>query len=201
MHKRMIVGLVVVALVGGAALSGCETVQSNPKTALGAGAGAATGAVVGGLAGHGTGAVVGGLVGALAGGAVGQYLDRKDKNAGQAAADTSYNPSQGDYVSVQSIQAQPTQIQPGGTVNLQSTYTVLTPNANQPVNVQETRQVLFNGQVVANTSGTFPRTNGTYTTNLPITLPPSAAPGTYQVNTLVAMNGKQDEKSTTFIVR
>src|SRR5512141_1975351 len=139
MHTRWISAALVLTLTGGLALSGCSTVEENPKTALGAGAGAAGGALLGGLAGRGTtGAVVGGLLGALAGGAVGQYLDRKDKDRPQAVSDTSYTPTQGNYVSVQAVQAQPTQVPPGGTVNLQTTYTVLTPNPTQTVNVQET---------------------------------------------------------------
>ena len=200
--RRILSGVVIVSLAGGLAASGCTAVEQNPKTALGAGVGAAGGAVVGGLAGRGTtGAVVGGLLGALAGGAVGQYLDRKDKDRSQAAADTSYTPSQGNFVDVTPVEAQPAQVRPGGSVNLQATYTVLTPDPNQTVTVQETREVRYNGQVVANTSGNFSRPNGTYTSSLPITLPPSAGRGTYQVTTTVAMADKQGQGTTTFVVQ
>ncbi|MFB3818293.1 MAG: glycine zipper domain-containing protein [Candidatus Methylomirabilales bacterium] len=202
MRKRIVSGVVMLSLVGGMAVSGCSTVEQNPKTALGAGVGAAGGAVVGGLAGRGaTGAVVGGLLGALAGGAVGQYLDRRDKDRTQAAADVSYNPAQGTLVDVTQVQAQPAQVQPGGSVNLQATYTVLTPDPNQTVTVQETREVRYNGQVVANTSGTFSRPNGTFTSTLPITLPPTAGRGTYQVTTVVAMGDKRDQGTATFVVQ
>jgi hypothetical protein len=194
--------VVVVTLVGGLALSGCSTIEENPKTALGAGVGAAGGAVVGGLAGGGsTGALVGGLLGALAGGAVGQYMDRKDKDGSQAAADTGYTPTQGNVVDVQRVEAQPATVQPGSAVNLNTTFTVLTPDANRAVPVQETRQVRYNGQVVADTSGTFNRQNGTFTSSLPITLPPNAQRGTYQVTTTVAMGDKQDTGTTTFVVQ
>jgi hypothetical protein len=200
--RRLASGVVMLTLVGGLALSGCSTIEENPKTALGAGVGAAGGAVVGGLAGGGsTGAVVGGLLGALAGGAVGQYMDRKDKDGSQAAADTGYSATQGNLVDVQRVEAQPSAVQPGTSVNLNTTYTVLTPNPNQTVPVQETRQVTHNGQVVANTSGTFQRQNGTFTSSLPITLPSNAQRGTYQVTTTIAMGDKQDTGTATFVVQ
>jgi hypothetical protein len=145
--------------------------------------------------------VVGGLLGALAGGAVGQYLDRRDRDRTQAASDVGYNAAQGNLVDVQRVEAQPTTVQPGGSVNLNTTYTVLTPDPNQNVQVQETRQVMYNGQVVANTSGTFSRANGTFTSTLPITLPSNASKGTYQVTSTVAMGDKQDSASSTFVVR
>jgi outer membrane lipoprotein SlyB len=93
--------VVVLALAMTLGLSGCETVRENPKTAIGAGAGAAGGAVVGGLIGRGTtGVVVGGLLGALAGGAIGQYLDRQDRSRDQAIEDTDDTQAQGNVVRV-----------------------------------------------------------------------------------------------------
>ena len=63
----------VLVLIGGMTfLNGCESIEraikANPKTAVGAGAGGAGGALIGGLASGGTGALVGGLAGVLAGG-------------------------------------------------------------------------------------------------------------------------------------
>ena len=105
-------------------LTGCETVQENPKTAIGAGVGAAGGAVGGGLIGRGTtGVVVGGLLGGLAGGAIGYYLDRQDRTHAQAAQATSYDPAQGDVVRVEQVRATPSPVRIGGTVNLMTTYT------------------------------------------------------------------------------
>ncbi len=199
--KRVVTGAVVLAFIGGLALAGCSSVEQNPKTALGAGAGAAGGALIGGLAGHGTGAVVGGLLGGLAGGAVGQYLDRRDKNASQAASDSGYTPANGNLVRVDRVEAQPTAVRPGASVNLSTTYTVLSPSPDQSQAVQETQQVMYNGQVVANTNRTFSEPNGTYTSTLPLTLPPSAARGTYQVTTTIAMAGQQNSGSTTFVVQ
>ncbi|MEM9140473.1 MAG: OmpA family protein [Pseudomonadota bacterium] len=64
-----------------AALVGCQTVQDNPNTAIGAGLGAAAGAALGTLVGGNDrrNALVGAGIGLLAGAAVGQYLDQQQR--------------------------------------------------------------------------------------------------------------------------
>ncbi|HSB68161.1 MAG TPA: glycine zipper domain-containing protein [Candidatus Methylomirabilis sp.] len=194
--------VLLVVLSSALGLGGCETIQENPKTAVGAGVGAAGGALAGGLIGRSTtGVVVGGLVGALAGGAIGQYMDRQDRTAAQAASDTGYKPAQGTVVRVERVQTDPVSVPPGGTVNLAMTYTVLTPNPNQSVTVSETREVRHNGALVANPTTSFARTSGTFTSALPITLPAGAARGSYEVTTTVAVSDRSSRGVTTFLVR
>ncbi|MEM7744575.1 MAG: OmpA family protein [Pseudomonadota bacterium] len=64
------------------ALVGCQTVQDNQRTAVGAGLGAATGAALGTLVGGDDrrNALVGAGIGLLAGAAVGQYLDQQERD-------------------------------------------------------------------------------------------------------------------------
>lgn len=186
--KRFTLSLLLVVLVTGLGVGGCATIQENPKTAIGAGAGAAGGALLGGLIGRNTtGVVVVGLVGSLAGGAIGYYLDRQDKTAAQAAADTGYQPSQGIVVRVHRVVTEPAAVAPGGIENLGVTYTILIPTPNQTILVGETREVRHNGALVANPTTQFTRPNGTFTSALPITLPADAARGTYEVTTTVTV--------------
>lgn len=199
---RSIAAVMIVALVVTLGGSGCQTISENPKTAVGTGVGAAGGVLLGGLIGRNTtGVVVGGLLGALAGGAIGYYLERQDKTAEQARADTGYQPAQGIVVRVERVQTDPTAVSPGGTVGLGVTYTILTPNANQTVTVNETREVRTNGALVANPTTSFTRTNGTFTSALPITLPAGAARGTYEVTTTVTVGDRSSRGLTTFMVR
>jgi hypothetical protein len=192
----------VVVLVTTLGLSGCATMEENRKTTVGAGAGAVGGALLGGLIGRNTtGVVVGGLLGALAGGAIGQYMDRQDKSAAQAKAETNYTPAQGIVVRVDSVQVDPTSVTPGGTANLGATYTVLTPTANQNISVRETREVRHNGVMVANPTTQFTRQSGTYTSALPVTLPAGAARGTYEVLTTVLVGDRSSRGMSTFTVR
>jgi surface antigen len=191
----------LIGLVTAAAVTGCETVQENPKTAIGAGVGAAGGAVVGGLIGHGTtGVVVGGLLGTLAGGAIGQYLDRQDRTRAQAAQATGYDPAQGDVIRVEQVQATPSSVSTGGTVNLVTTYTVLTPQADRSVAVRETREVRHNGVLVANPTTEFSRQGGTFTSAVPITLPASTGKGNYEVTISVAVGDRLSRGTTNFTV-
>jgi surface antigen len=199
---RSTAAVLIIVLMATLGFGGCATIQENPKTAVGTGVGAAGGALLGGLIGRSTtGVVVGGLLGALAGGAIGQYMDRQDRTAAQAAADTGYQPTQGTVVRVDRVQADPASVPPGGTVNLAATYTVLTSNANQQVTVNETREVRHNGALVANPTTAFTRPNGTFTSALPIALPAGAGRGTYEVTTTVAVGDRSSRGLTTFVVR
>lgn len=79
----------VLALVcGSMLLAGCETIQQNPRTAAGAGAGALGGAAVGTLFGGDDrrNALIGAGIGMLAGAAVGQYLDQQQRELEQNLA-------------------------------------------------------------------------------------------------------------------
>ncbi len=84
MRKILIAATCCVALVG------CETVQDNQRTAIGAGAGAAAGAALGTLVGGNDrrNALVGAGIGLLAGAAVGQYLDQQQSDLQMSLAGT-----------------------------------------------------------------------------------------------------------------
>jgi|ERR1051326_5850575 hypothetical protein len=193
--------LLVLILMVSLGSAGCATVTEHEKTTIGAGAGAAGGALVGGLISRNTtGVVVGGLIGALAGGGIGYYLERRDATRPQAIAATGYSPAQGNLVRVDSVQADPTQVRPGQTVNLAITYTVLTPNADQSYLVRETREVRHDGVLVANPTTEFYRSNGAFTSALPITLPATAGRGAYEVTTTVSIADRLSHGGTTFSV-
>ena len=68
----------IIAATASLALVGCQTVNENQNTAIGAAAGAAVGAAAGLLVGGDDrrNALVGAGIGLLAGAAVGQYLDQ-----------------------------------------------------------------------------------------------------------------------------
>jgi hypothetical protein len=190
-----------------------ETVRQHPGTVAGAGVGVAGGAVVGGLAGGTKGAVIGGLLGGLAGGVIGNYFERRDDAATQVASAPApttspapsqpspvYRPDDGPGVRMDRVQMVPAIVPPGGTVNLGATYTVLTPSDEWLV-VRETREVRHLGELVANPTTNVARTNGTYTTSLPITLPGTASRGPYEVTTTVVMGDRRASQTTTFRVQ
>ena len=72
------------------ALAGCQTVQDNQNTAIGAAAGAAIGAAAGTLVGGNDrrNALIGAGIGLLAGAAVGQYLDQQQRDLEAGLAGT-----------------------------------------------------------------------------------------------------------------
>ena len=79
-RNTLLAGVCCVALVG------CQTIQDNPNTAVGAGVGALVGAAAGTLVGGDDrrNALIGAGIGLLAGAAIGGYLDQQERelNAG-----------------------------------------------------------------------------------------------------------------------
>jgi hypothetical protein len=217
MHMR---ALFLIAILG-IGLAGCqaasrtgdvvgETVREHPETVVGTGVGAAGGAVVGGVVGGTKGAIVGGLLGGLAGGVIGNYVERRDDGATSTSSTPSTPappPASGQAqpdgetgLRMDRVQMVPNVVPPGGTVNLGATFTVFGP-PNQLVDVRETREVRHRGELVANPTAQVSRTRGTYTTSLPITLPATAAPGSYEVTTTVALGDRQASQTSTFQVQ
>ncbi len=187
------------------AFAGCETIQETyedrPGATVGAGVGAATGAAAGAVFGDSAGAtVVGGLLGALVGGAVGHYAYDKQQDRDETAQAIDYRPEQGTVVNVRAVSTSPDTVSPGGTVQLQTTYAVVPPPAEQSVEVREVRQILHNGQVVGSPEVTVQRSGGTYTSTVPLQLPAGAEEGVYTVRTTVETNGVRDTGETTFRV-
>jgi hypothetical protein len=179
-----------------------QTVRDRPKTTIGAGAGVLGGAVVGGIIGGNRGALIGGLLGGLAGGAVGHYLDQQEKTRAQTSSQYAYSPSQGIRLNIETLRANPGSLAPGETVNINLTYAVLTPSEEQQVLVKETREILVNGTLVGQTSIDISREGGTWRSTVPITLPATAAPGTYRVVASVETAGsKKNVAETSFRVQ
>ena len=88
-HRRLSVAVTVAA----ALVVGCAT-ERQTQTAIGTGAGAATGAVVGGAMGGGRGAAVGAVVGGGLGAAAGYNWDLIKEKLGMATKDTGVQVSQ-----------------------------------------------------------------------------------------------------------
>lgn len=182
-------------------LPGCDFLREHKKAAVGAGLGALAGAGIGYAVGEKEGALAGALLGALAGGAYGEYLHRKDKSAQQTYRDRGYQPNEGVKVEVIGAGAEPNTVAPGQQVTLEATYALMAPNVNQEINVLETRLVTLNGVEVARKPVQIARTPGTYTSKVPLVLPPTATRGTYQYSVTVAAAGQSSQLDSAFAVR
>jgi outer membrane lipoprotein SlyB len=195
---------VVLLLAGVALLNGCETIEraikDNPKTAVGAGAGGAGGAIIGGLAGATQGAVIGGLAGALAGGVIGNLLDRQERTRAATAETIAYSEEKGNVVRIEEVSLNPQSIRPGETVNVNVQYAIITRVGTEPVRVREIRNIYYKGELVGNPVVVVERPDGTYWSTLPIKLPASATPGRYEVEVGVEMNGTLDRWESRFTV-
>ena len=204
---RNTVRFVIVLALLGAFLPGCATTDStlggHKGAAIGAGTGAVGGAVIGGLVGGREGAVAGGLLGALAGGLIGNYYDQKEKGLAETRkAHADYNAAKGTRLRIEKVRATPSPVRPGGTVQIDVTYAVLTPAEGILVPVRETREILFSGSKVGETSVNIEREGGTWRSVVSVTLPADARPGNYRVIASVEFRGGgKDLKETAFRVQ
>jgi len=182
---------------------GCANVMEEHRgAAVGAGAGGAVGGVMGAVIGHGTGAVVvGALAGALLGGAIGHFGYDQEKTREQTAKTYSYKESQGTVLRIENLKATPATVRPGESVELKMTYAVLHDSPNTKVAVTEIREITFKGDLVGRPEVKVEHADGTYTTSVPLQVPPSAENGTYKVRATVESQYAKDAREITFTVR
>lgn len=209
-RKWLAIALVVVFTVS---LVGCATESGyySPEQSAGAGAlgGAATGAALGAIIGAATGnPATGAWVGAAAGGllgGVGGDLYAQHRNSeiasSQAAAEEHNYQGQGNVVTVDSTSATPSTVSPGQQVNLEMTYTILTPS-NAPESLTLVREIRFNGQMLGSPyQTTVSNANGTYSDNVSYSLPSNASPGNYTVTSRVVSSAGTSQKEAYFTVQ
>ncbi|MGO9619827.1 MAG: YMGG-like glycine zipper-containing protein [Desulfobaccales bacterium] len=196
------------------ALAGCMTESGyySPGESAGAGAlgGAATGAALGAIIGAATGApATGAWIGAAAGGlvgGVGGYLYAENRNSeiasSQAAAQSyNYNPSQGNLVKIDRVSVNPSVAHPGQQVNLETNYTILTPD-NNPASVNLVWEVRYGGQLMGQPyQTTVNNANGSFTDSVEYALPNGAASGSYTVTSRVNSNYGGDQRDAYFSIQ
>ncbi len=86
MREALVKGVALLILFG-VLLTGCETMQANPRTTVGAVGGATVGGLIAGAAGGNPSAIAASVIGgALLGGIVGNVLDDRDKRLQSEAA-------------------------------------------------------------------------------------------------------------------
>lgn len=186
--------------------SGCMTVSEEHRgAATGAGLGGVTGAVAGAvIAGEGSrtkGALLGGLAGALLGGVIGNYTVDKKKTAQETSNKYAYEPSSGTVVRIETASAKPAAVHAGGTVNLETSYAVMSSSSENHIAITESREVTLNGELVGNPEVNVSHTPGTYTTSVPLILPTDAKKGKYRVITSIKTSAGKDSRESSFTVQ
>ena len=197
MKQKFYATITLIAFLMGA--TGCASI---PEEHRGAAVGAGVGAVAGGLIGDGTkGTIVGGLVGALIGGAIGHYFYDRKRTRARTQEAYKYNPAQGALLTLEDASTAPQNIVAGQSVNLSMTYAVLNPTAGATMDITETREITYNGQIVGRPEVRVARSDGTYTSTIPLKLPANAQKGVYQVKSTVMAQNASDIRVAQFSVR
>ena len=204
--KKTIAGIAAVAAAV-FLFTSCATEQQSQYTATGAGIGAVTGAALGAILGSfggraGEGAVIGSIFGGLAGASIGNNEYHLQRSEEQAAGQYDYDAARAraDLVRIEDAYADPKTVAPGDTVNLVSTYTVLTPYRRLAL-VHEVREVRNDaGEIIGKPEVTIRREGGTWTSSMPLKIPENARPGTYRVTTIVETDSAGDTRDFAFQV-
>lgn len=200
MKHKLVSVVLVITLVS--ALSGCQSVPEEHKgAATGAGVGAATGAVAAQVLGQDAdGVVIGSLLGALIGGAIGHYFYDKQRTREETAETYDYEASKGTILTIEEASVSPQKVHPGDVVELKMTYAVLHPAPETKTTITEIREIRQKDELVGQPEVRVDRSDGTYTSTVPLRLPASAKKGTYLVRTVVQSANAKDTKEIKFIV-
>jgi hypothetical protein len=111
-----------------------------------------------------------------------------------------YCPTGGCILRLDGVQVKPNRSRKGDTLLLSTTYTILTPEQiAMPVAI--TREIFYLGKSLGRTKSIESRRyNGTWTQEINFTLPPTAAPGIYQVVTRISTGYGEAQDTTSFQV-
>lgn len=204
MYQKLISLFVIVMFMAG--ITGCASIPEEHKgAATGAGIGAAAGAAAGALAGSKGAktemAVLGGFLGALSGGLIGHYAYDEQQSKEATSKRYKYNPSKGLMLRIESASAVPAKVSPGESVDIRMTYAVLGAAPGKELHVTETREIKFKGEIYSKPKVQITRTDGTYFSRLPVTLPPDAKKGKYTVIVTVQTKNISNSKETAFFVK
>lgn len=185
-------------------ISGCATMQEHKGATTGAAIGAATGATAGALLGHrgakNETAIIGGLIGALVGGAIGHYAYDVKQSREETVQRYNYQSTSATSVRLENVKVVPATVKAGDTVDVMTTYAVLTPTPETEVMITETSEIRFGEELVGNPEERVMQKGGTYTSTIPVSLPSDAKKGTYKVIATVQSPTSKDTNETTFIV-
>ena len=185
---------------------GCASIPEEHKgAATGAGIGAATGAIAGALLGSKGAktemAVVGGLLGALAGGAIGHYAYDQKRTKEETAQKYNYKPSEGTLIRIEDVSVSPSVAKPGDKVEMKMTYAVLGVGSGKALEISEIREIRYQGEMYGKPQVSVSRSDGTYSSSIPLTMPKDAQKGKYRVIMTVQGPALSDSRETSFQIQ
>lgn len=202
MNKKNIALILIISMLNMTVFLGCSTIpEEHEGAAVGAGVGAAAGTLAGVIWGDSTGsAILGGLVGALVGGAIGHYAYDRKRNREETARTYNYQESQGAVLTIEEASVSPQKARAGDTVDIKMTYAVLNPSPKTETKITEIREITYNGELVGRPEVRQLRSDGTYTSSVPLHLPAGAKTGQYKVMVTVESENAKDTREINFTV-
>jgi len=185
--KRSVAGAILGAIGGAAA---------GALVGLIPGGSAATNVARGALAGAASGLVTGAIAGYL----YGKHEEKQYRDRQAAEAYHQYQAEQGEKVFMETVEVKPENVEQGGSVYLNSTFSVLTGN-DEPVPVEISQVVMAQDKVCGKPFvHRGEKTSGTYAMAVPLKIPANAPNGRYKLMTQVKTANAADQKVCEFTV-
>jgi hypothetical protein len=144
---------------------------------------------------------MGGYLGKLSGGMIGRYASEKKKAKEETVKKYKYKPSQGVLMRIENASIVPREVKAGQTVEVRITYAVLGTTPRRELMVTETREIKYKGEIIGKPIVHLACEDGTYSSTIPVTLPPDAKRGKYSVAVTVETHKVSASKEAFFYIR
>ncbi len=198
MKRAIYYGLCVAVVSMALAATGCQTYGGS--AAAGGLLGAGAGAIIGNQSGHaGEGAAIGAVVGALTGVVAKDIRVKRQKSREATVEEYNYQPTQGEMLTLESVQALPSVVDRGNMIEASIQYALLGTGAG--TTVTETRTLRRGSEVVSQVSSKqMTRADGTWVSTQQFKIPANTAPGTYEIFQVVQTAQNTVSGSSPFTV-
>jgi hypothetical protein len=147
------------------------------------------------------GTAVGGFLGVFSADSIGQYTFEKKRTKEETEKKYGHRPSRGLLLRIENVSVVPNRVRAGEVAEIRMTYAVLGAPPRKELTVTETREIRYKGKVVGKPVAHVTLGDGTYSSLIPVTLPPGAKRGQYRVLLTVQTHKASASKEASFFVK
>jgi len=142
---------------------------------------------------------VGGYLGSFAADSFGDYTFEKKKTKEETTK--KYKQFRGSLIRIENASVVPSRLKAGEKAEIRMTYAVLGAAPRKDFTITETRDIRYKGKPFGKPIVYVSRGDGTYSSSIPITLPPDAKKGDYKVVLTVQSHKIKSSMETAFQVK
>ncbi|MCJ7481429.1 MAG: hypothetical protein MUO31_00525, partial [Thermodesulfovibrionales bacterium] len=104
-------------------------------------------------------------------------------------------------IRIEDVSVSPSVAKPGDKVEMKMTYAVLGVGSGKELEISETREIRYQGEMYGKPQVSVSRSDGTYSSSIPLTMPKDAQKGKYSVIMTVQGPALSDSRETSFQIQ